>query len=112
MVRGGISDATWCKGLGFEVYGLWFRVERLTVPGFGTRVSGFGFRDSRFGVRVSGFGFRVSGFGVRDSGFGFRVSGLRVRDLVSGFGFRDSGFGFRVWGLPARGDDDEVSFPL
>ena len=85
-----------------------------SVPGFGFRVSGFGFRRLKptfavgFGFRVSSIEthfrcrFRISGFGFRPLkptfavGFGFRVSGFvawnQLSLSVSGFGFRVSGF--------------------
>ena len=73
-------------GLGFGVWGLYFRVE-----GLGLGVWGFGFRVPGFGFQVSGFGFRSSGFGFRVSGFGLRALDLETK--VSCSEFRASGPG-------------------
>jgi len=89
---------------------------RFQVSGYGFRVLGLGFPDSRFGFRVSSLDLcdrnpvalaslgnlrRHLGFRVSDVGFGcewirFLVSGLEFR--VLGSGFRVSGSGLRVPG--------------
>ena len=55
---------------------------RVSVLGFGFRVSGFGFRVASFRFRVSGFRFQVSGFGFQVSGFGFRVFVLGEKSVA------------------------------
>ena len=50
----------------------------FTVPGFGFKVRGCGFRHGGFGFTVPGFGFKVRLCGFRCCGFGFTVPGVRV----------------------------------
>ena len=97
------------------------RVQRRQTAllfGFGSKVSilGFGFRVSGFGFRVSGLGFRVWGFGVRLQGVGARhKDGLPPPSAptenthscghrVSGTAFSSCGIGSGMRGLGIRTD--------
>ena len=71
----------------FRVWGVGFRVFRVSgvlglgcfgcrvfpLTEFGVRDSGFGIWDSVPGIRCSGFGMRVPGFGIRGSGSAHRT---------------------------------------